>query len=158
MAIPLTGCAFRILAIARECSSMGLPPVGAGGQLLSRDGTEHSVYLQPFWGHHSGSAGSAGTAVGRAISARYATATLDAAWTIGSRLDTEPLISLKEAAARFGLSHSHLRLLARSGRLRATRMGRDWFTTAAAVTAYLQDPALRRKGPRPRDRPGNSNR
>ena len=73
-------------------------------------------------------------------------------------MDAESPIPLKEAAARFGLSHSHLRLLARTGRLRATRMGRDWFTTAAAVAAYLQDPALRRKGPRPGRSPGNSNR
>jgi excisionase family DNA binding protein len=73
-------------------------------------------------------------------------------------LETEPLISLKEAAARFGLSHSHLRLLARSGRLQATRMGRDWFTTAAAVTAYLDDPSLRQRGRRPGRRSSNSNR
>ena len=73
-------------------------------------------------------------------------------------METESLLSLKEAAARFGLSHSHLRLLARSGRLRATRMGRDWFTTAAAVTAYLQDPALRQRGRRPGRPSGNRNR
>ena len=59
----------------------------------------------------------------------------------------ERLISLKEAAALSGLSHSHLQLLARTGRLEAKRMGRDWFTTAEAVAAYLNDPAKRSKDP-----------
>src|SRR5262249_56450368 len=54
-----------------------------------------------------------------------------------ARCTAAPLISPKEAAARFGLSHSHLRLLARTGRRRATLLGRDWFTTAAAVTACM---------------------
>jgi hypothetical protein len=49
----------------------------------------------------------------------------------------ERLISLKEAAALSGLSHSHLRLLARTGKLEARRLGRDWFTTEGAVAAYL---------------------
>ena len=59
----------------------------------------------------------------------------------------ERLISLKEAAALSGLSHSHLQLLARTGRLKAVRMGRDWFTTEEAVAQYLQDPELRSKDP-----------
>jgi len=50
----------------------------------------------------------------------------------------ERLISLKEAAARSGVSHSHLRLLARTGKIAAQRFGRDWFTTEEAVAAYLQ--------------------
>jgi excisionase family DNA binding protein len=54
-------------------------------------------------------------------------------------LDGEPLISLKEAAARTGVSHSHLRLLARTGKIQAQRMGRDWFTTLRAVAEYLSD-------------------
>jgi excisionase family DNA binding protein len=54
-------------------------------------------------------------------------------------LDDERLISLKEAAARFGLSHSHLRLLARTGKIAAQRMGRDCFTTEKAVAAYVQE-------------------
>ncbi len=51
-------------------------------------------------------------------------------------MDERP-ISLKEAAALSGLSHSHLRLLARTGKLAARRLGRDWFTTEGAVAAYL---------------------
>ena len=62
-------------------------------------------------------------------------------------MDTESLISLKEAAARFELSYSHLRWLARSGRLAARKLGRDWFTTAEAVAAYLADTELRSKDP-----------
>lgn len=51
----------------------------------------------------------------------------------------EHLISLKEAAAHSGLSHSHLRLLARTGKIAARRLGRDWFTTEQAVAAYLEN-------------------
>ncbi len=100
----------------------------------------------------------AGAVLGSARRAHSETTTLGIACSSGSRVDTESPISLKEAAARYGLSHSHLRLLARTGRLRATRMGRDWFTTAAAVAAYLQDTTLRRKGPRTQRPAGNDNR
>lgn len=62
-------------------------------------------------------------------------------------VDAERLISLKEAAARFSLSQSHLQWLARKERLRATKMGRDWFTTAAAVAEYLADAEQRSKDP-----------
>jgi len=58
-------------------------------------------------------------------------------------------ISLEEAAAQFGISHSHLRLLARTGKLAATRIGKSWVTTPKAVADYLRDEPLRRKG-RPR--------
>jgi len=54
---------------------------------------------------------------------------------------------MKEVAARFGLSASHLRLLARTGRLTATKLGRDWFTTPEAVVAYLANVELRSKDP-----------
>ena len=57
---------------------------------------------------------------------------------------------MAEAAAYGGLSASHLRLLARTGNLRAWKLGQDWFTTRKAVDAYLRDEARRRKGPRPR--------
>ena len=61
-------------------------------------------------------------------------------------------MSLREAADRSGLSTSHLRLLARTGRLRARKFGRDWFTTHAAVSAYVADERLRSKDPRKRTR------
>jgi excisionase family DNA binding protein len=59
----------------------------------------------------------------------------------------DDLLSLREAAARSGLSASHLRLLARMGRLGAKKLGRDWFTTEAAVRAYLANEALRTNDP-----------
>lgn len=55
------------------------------------------------------------------------------------------LISLREAAEFSGLSHSHLRLLVRSGEIWGKKMGRDWFTTAQAVQEYLARD--RRPGP-----------
>lgn len=62
-------------------------------------------------------------------------------------MNTDQLISLKEAAARFAISYSQLRWLARSGRLAAQKLGRDWFTTAEAVAAYLANAELRSKDP-----------
>lgn len=78
-----------------------------------------------------------------AVAARYTRPTQDGR----SRVDTESLLSLKEAAARFGVSRSHLQLLARTGRLEAVRLGHEWFTTAAAVEAYLANTALRSRNP-----------
>jgi len=59
----------------------------------------------------------------------------------------DDLLSLREAAAVSGLSASHLRLLARTGRLVAQKLGRDWFTTEAAVLAYLADEGARSNDP-----------
>jgi excisionase family DNA binding protein len=64
----------------------------------------------------------------------------------------DDLLSLREAAARTGISASHLRLLARTGRVKATRVGSYWVTTEAAVLAYLADEALRKKDPYKRRR------
>lgn len=64
----------------------------------------------------------------------------------------DDLLSLREAAARSGLSASHLRLLVRTGRIKAQKLGRDWFTTEAAVLAYMADQALRTKDPYKRRR------
>ncbi len=62
-------------------------------------------------------------------------------------MDRESLIPLTEAAARYPLSQSHLQLLARTGRLQAVKLGRDWFTTPEAVETYLADSELRSKDP-----------
>jgi predicted transcriptional regulator of viral defense system len=62
-------------------------------------------------------------------------------------LDDERLISLSEAAAVFGLSPSQLRLVAQRGRLRATKVGRNWITTPKAVADYMADEELRSKDP-----------
>ena len=61
------------------------------------------------------------------------------------------LITLREASDLSGLSHSHLRLLIRSGEIWGLKKGRDWFTTAQAVKEYL---ALdRHPGPKSRNAP-----
>lgn len=53
------------------------------------------------------------------------------------------LITLKQAAEISGLSYSHMRLLARKEKIRAIRLGHEWFTTAKDVDDYLA------QGPRP---------
>ena len=47
------------------------------------------------------------------------------------------LITLKEAAERCELSYSHLRLLARTSKIWALKLGHNWFTTQEAVDKYL---------------------
>ena len=64
----------------------------------------------------------------------------------------DDLLSLREAAAASGLSASHLRLLARTGRIDARRLGSYWYTTKAAVLAYLADERLRKNDPYKRRR------
>jgi excisionase family DNA binding protein len=66
----------------------------------------------------------------------------------------DDLLSLREAAARTGLSASHLRLLARTGKIEAQQVGSYWITTEAAVRAYLANEALRKKDPYKRRRSG----
>jgi excisionase family DNA binding protein len=56
------------------------------------------------------------------------------------------LITLKEAAELSGLSQSHLRLLVTRGEMWGKKLGRNWFTTAQAVKAYLARD--RRPGPK----------
>lgn len=58
----------------------------------------------------------------------------------------QKLISLADAAAISGLSHSHLRLLVREGKIWGTKLGRDWLTTEQAVKAYLD--TERKTGPK----------
>ena len=60
----------------------------------------------------------------------------------------DDLISLSEAAKISGLSHSHLRLLARNGHIWAKWLGRGWFTTEQAVNEYLSQE--HKPGPKPK--------
>ena len=62
-------------------------------------------------------------------------------------MDREELITLSEAAAISGLSQVHLSLLARKGKLRARKIGRDWVTTREAVDEYLRDSFQRSRDP-----------
>jgi hypothetical protein len=63
-------------------------------------------------------------------------------------LDLEQLISLEEAATRYAISSSHLRLLACTGLLQVRRVGHAWFTTPDAVAAYPSSSHLGSKSPR----------
>ena len=62
-------------------------------------------------------------------------------------MDSEELISLAEAAAVVGLHPKHLGLLARTGKLRARKIGRNWVTTRAAAEDYMRDSFRRSKDP-----------
>jgi len=46
-------------------------------------------------------------------------------------------ITLKQAAAKFGLSPESLRVYIFQKKLKAEKRGRDWWTTAKAVARYL---------------------
>ncbi|HZA24378.1 MAG TPA: helix-turn-helix domain-containing protein [Dehalococcoidia bacterium] len=46
-------------------------------------------------------------------------------------------ISTKEAAARAGLDVTQIRLLARTGKLKGVKAGRDWFIAVAALEEYV---------------------
>ena len=63
-------------------------------------------------------------------SRRYPAATL-------GPIDIDRPISLAQLAAEYGLTEPHLRKLAISDRLRATKIGRNWTATRGAVEAYL---------------------
>lgn len=63
-------------------------------------------------------------------------------------MQPEQFVTLKEAAATSGLSYSHLRLLARTGKIKTWRFGHQWLTTHEAVAAYLRDQNLRSHNPR----------
>jgi excisionase family DNA binding protein len=46
-------------------------------------------------------------------------------------------ITLAEAAKRYSLSPTYLRTIARNGRLKAKKVGRDWLTTPTDVEIYI---------------------
>lgn len=52
--------------------------------------------------------------------------------------DKTRLISLAEAAERYGFSHSLLRQLARTGRLKAQKIAKTWLTSPADVEDYIR--------------------
>jgi len=51
--------------------------------------------------------------------------------------DKDELITLAQAAERYGFRQHFLRSLARKGRLKARKLGSIWVTTIADVEAYL---------------------
>jgi len=52
--------------------------------------------------------------------------------------DKDELISLAEAARRYGLSHAYLRDLAASGKIKAVKIARNWLTTPLDVEVYIR--------------------
>jgi hypothetical protein len=58
----------------------------------------------------------------------------------------EPMLPMIEVAARTGLNRSWLSREATSGRLRAKKIGREWWTTEAWLEAYQESRTIRRAG------------
>ena len=52
--------------------------------------------------------------------------------------DKDELISLAEAARRYGFSHAYLRDLAASGKIKAVKIARNWLTTPLDVEVYIR--------------------
>lgn len=59
--------------------------------------------------------------------------------------DKDELISLAEAARRYGFSQEYLSRLARRGRLKAVKIARNWLTTPADVEAFIRSRQRRGK-------------
>ena len=68
-------------------------------------------------------------------------------YTMTENLKASELITLKEAAERFGLSPASLRRYAWEGRLKAQKFGNTWVTTIEAVEGYLAS-RQRKRSPR----------
>ena len=54
-----------------------------------------------------------------------------------SNLRIDSLISISDAAEITAYSPEFIRMLARSGKLQAVKVGRDWMTTSKAILDYL---------------------
>lgn len=52
--------------------------------------------------------------------------------------DPLDLLSLSDAAGRYGFSSDYFRRLAEKGRLDARKVGRQWLTTSVAVESFLE--------------------
>jgi hypothetical protein len=62
------------------------------------------------------------------------------------------LISLAEAAEKSGFSIELLRAVAKKGRLKAKKVGRNWFTTMEAVAEYKDSRSFKNIPKKYRDR------
>jgi excisionase family DNA binding protein len=56
---------------------------------------------------------------------------------MAEEFEASGLITLKEAAEYSGLSYAYLRRIARTGRLKARKVGMQWLTTRDAVDRYI---------------------
>lgn len=59
-------------------------------------------------------------------------------------MNSDDLLSTKQAAAQIGREQSYVRRLCQRGQLRATKVGRDWLIPASALANYVP-----RRGGRP---------
>lgn len=59
-----------------------------------------------------------------------------------------PLISVAEAAAKYGLSGRRIRELLKQGVVKGQLFGQTWAVEEASLTAYMKSP--RKRGPKPR--------
>ena len=60
------------------------------------------------------------------------------------------MMTLKEAAIKFGISHPHLRLMCSKGRLPAEKIGRDWFLIGSVESILKAIAAAPKRGTYPR--------
>ena len=60
-------------------------------------------------------------------------------------LTSGEILSLSEAAEASGLSERYLRAIAKNGRLKAKKVGRDWITTLAAIEEYKRTRSYTKK-------------
>ncbi|NWJ97267.1 MAG: hypothetical protein HXX20_15895 [Chloroflexi bacterium] len=63
------------------------------------------------------------------------------------------LISIIEASKLSGFSHVYLKEIAGSGRLRAKKMGRDWFTTMEAIAEFKKSRSFKNIPKKYRNKP-----
>lgn len=64
------------------------------------------------------------------------------------------LLSVRDAAARAGVTERYVRADIAAGRLAATKVGRDWLIEPRAFSAWLRNP---RRGTRSAKRGGTGN-
>jgi len=57
---------------------------------------------------------------------------------VAKKPDAKELLSLSDAAGRYGFSSDYFRRLAEKGRLDARKVGRQWLTTSGAVESFLE--------------------
>lgn len=61
-------------------------------------------------------------------------------------MDTHNLISLSAAAEIAGCDSSTLRFAIKRGNLPATKFGKSWVVTREALQAWIDDPAMHKRG------------
>ena len=63
-------------------------------------------------------------------------------------MTTSPLLTLRDAYIVSGISPRTLKAACKSGRLPATKFGRAWAVTEAALWNWVRNPAAHKPGPK----------